>query len=119
MIQRNTLLAVLSSLLLLSSCQQNEKKQAGSDNARLEHFRDEFVKEMFRISPSIALNAGNHDYDTLLIIPTEEQIKEENHAWNVLLDSIKSFDGAGQLIMEQVTTRKSLKQFINILPCKT
>ncbi len=92
MIKNYALLIACVSTLIMSSCSQPKKEIPQTNDTRFERFREEFVNELFRISPSVALNAGNHNYDSLLIVTTDDRIKEENTAMNVLMDSIKTFD---------------------------
>ncbi len=92
MIKQITFISAIVSLIFFSACGTKNKSQTNGDDSRFEQFRDTYVNEMFRINPSMALNAGNHQYDSLLVLVDEVSIADENKAWGVLMDSIKSFD---------------------------
>ena len=84
----------ISALLLafaVCACTNNSKQQSQSDDGRLEAFSKYFVDQMLSINSAYAIEKGNHQYDTLLRIPTTEYYVEANKIWNSLLDSIHSF----------------------------
>lgn len=79
------------SITVFTSC--NSKKVAtNSDDSRFEKFREFYVNELWKISPSSAIYAGFHNYDSLLIAPTTQNRELADKAYEALLDSLKGFD---------------------------
>jgi uncharacterized protein (DUF885 family) len=86
----NLLLLLVIAIAIFSGC--SPKKAAESRDKAFESFRDYYVESLWKISPSSAIYAGYHKYDSLLIIPNEENKKNTIAYYNALMDSIKLFD---------------------------
>ncbi len=77
--------------LLFTSC-SSPKTAGNGDDARFEKFRDYYVNDLWKISPSSAIYAGYHNYDSILIAPTTQNRELADKAYEGLLDSLKGFD---------------------------
>jgi len=78
----------------ISSCGNKTKpatSQASPDSA-FDNFKNYYVEEWFRISPGSALNAGRHDFDNVLQVPTMALIEEQDNKCLALLDSLHKFN---------------------------
>jgi hypothetical protein len=62
-------------LLALPACTSNSTKTtdlaATPADARFDHFKDQFILDLWRQNPDYAASAGFHKYDSLLVIPDE------------------------------------------------
>lgn len=63
-----------------------------SEDAGFEVFKNYYIEEWFRIYPSTALSAGRHDYDSILVVPSEETIAQQVKKCHSLLDSLKNYN---------------------------
>lgn len=87
---KNLLLPLVIIITILNGC--SSKKHENSSDASFEKFREYYVESLWKISPSSAIYAGYHKYDSLLIIPNEENKKNTISYYNALMDSLKQFD---------------------------
>lgn len=87
---KNLLLPLVIIITILNGC--SSKIQENSSDASFEKFREYYVESLWKISPSSAIYAGYHKYDSLLIIPNEENKKNTISYYNALMDSLKKFD---------------------------
>jgi len=83
---RYSLLLIATALLF--SC-GDKKKSTMQD---FKSFEDRFILEFWKQNPGWASYVGFHDYDSLLIAPTEENRLVEVAFCNAYLDSLKLFD---------------------------
>ncbi len=90
-INRIPLIAIVM-ISFFASCSNNSVKKSENEDAHFENFRDYFVESLWRISPSDAIYAGYHKYDSLLAAPTAENRQLALNEYKSLADSIKSFD---------------------------
>ena len=59
-------------ITLLASCGNKTAPKTNEVDAHFERFRDYFVESLWKISPSDAIYAGYHKYDSILIAPSAE-----------------------------------------------
>jgi uncharacterized protein (DUF885 family) len=79
-------------LLLLFSC--NGKDEGTSDavlNSKFEQYKNYFVDELWKVSPEWASSQGFHNYDSILIIPTDESDRIVMRFAQIQLDSLKNY----------------------------
>ncbi len=78
--------------VLLSGCGSKTVVDQSSQDEKFEVFKKYFVEQCFQISPSIALFAGKHDFDSILQILTKGLIEKQTADYLALLDSMGSYD---------------------------
>jgi uncharacterized protein (DUF885 family) len=88
---KKLILPLVVVVVILNGCSSNKKQEASND-ASFEKFREYYVESLWKISPSSAIYAGFHQYDSLLIIPNDENKKNTISYYNALMDSLKQFD---------------------------
>src|SRR4051812_12597155 len=79
-------------ITVLASCENKSNQSNIEQDDRFIKFRDYFIESLWRISPSSAIYAGYHKYDSLLIAPSAENRERIVSEYKALGDSIKSFD---------------------------
>jgi len=88
---KKLILPLVIVVIILNGCSSNKKQEASND-ASFEKFREYYVESLWKISPSSAIYAGYHKYDSLLIIPNDDNKKKTISYYNALMDSLKQFD---------------------------
>ncbi|MCF8464880.1 MAG: DUF885 domain-containing protein [Flavobacteriales bacterium] len=78
---------LIASVLLISCGDKKEEKPLD-----FKSFEDRFIHEFWKHNPGWASYVGYHDYDSLLVAPTEENRLAEVAFCNAYLDSLKIFD---------------------------
>ncbi len=79
-------------LVLLVSCSHPTVTDKSSQDEQFDVFKKYYVEQLFQISPNIAMNAGRHDYDSILQIPSSDLFSGKINEWNKLSDSLKKFE---------------------------
>jgi len=77
-------------LVLLTSC--TTKKTDNSIDKDFDNFKNYYVESLWKISPSSAIYAGFHKYDSLLIAPSQENRSIAVAQYKSLLDSLNAYD---------------------------
>ena len=86
---------ILISISLLASCKTNtEQKATISKNldSAFNSLSNQFIEDLWKIYPGWASGLGNHAYDTVLIIPDDDNRKKELLFCENYLDTISSFN---------------------------
>jgi hypothetical protein len=86
---------ILISISLLESCKTNtEQKATISKNldSAFNSLSNQFIEDLWKIYPGWASGLGNHAYDTVLIIPDDDNRKKELLFCENYLDTISSFN---------------------------
>lgn len=85
--------SVLSLSLLLSSVFSAcfNRNSYPMDNS-FENIKKEFINELWRLNPGWALQAGNHNYDDVLEIPSLETMTQKIKIYSEFADSLKDYD---------------------------
>ena len=82
----------LSVVVLLFSCIKKEETQTTADlNAKFERYKDYFVDELWKTNPEWASSQGFHKYDSVLLIPTDENDRIQTKFAQSQLDSLKKY----------------------------
>jgi len=68
------------------SCQQKESKE------NFDVFKNNFIEALWKVYPEWANSQGYHKYDSILVIPNQQQRDKELAFCKTYLDSLKSFD---------------------------
>ena len=79
-------------IFFISACGTKKVNEESSQDALFEVFKDYFVEECFRISPTTALYAGKHDFDSILLIPSITLFESQTAQFIALQDSLSKFD---------------------------
>ena len=79
-------------ITLFASCGNKTASKTNEEDAHFERFRDYFVESLWKISPSDAIYAGYHKFDSILIAPSAENREFAIKEYKALGDSIKMFD---------------------------
>jgi len=77
-------------LVLLTSC--TSKKTDNSIDKDFDNFKNYYVETLWKISPSSAIYAGFHKYDSLLIAPSQENRSIAVAQYKSLLDSLNAYN---------------------------
>ena len=77
-------------LVLLTSC--TTKKTDYSIDKDFDNFKNYYVESLWKISPSSAIYAGFHKYDSLLIAPSQENRSIAVAQYKSLLDSLNAYN---------------------------
>jgi len=77
-------------LVLLTSC--TTKKTDNSIDKDFDNFKNYYVESLWKISPSSAIYAGFHKYDSLLIAPSQENRSIAVAQYKSLLDSLNAYN---------------------------
>jgi len=77
-------------LVLLTSC--TTKKTDNSIDKDFDNFKNYYVETLWKISPSSAIYAGFHKYDSLLIAPSQENRSIAVAQYKSLLDSLNAYN---------------------------
>ena len=85
-------LLLLCFVAALFSCKNNHEPQQATGDPSFEQFKNHFIEELWRLNPSWASSVGYHKYDSLLQIPTKENMETVMKAYDVLADSLQHFD---------------------------
>ncbi len=78
--------------ILLSACGSKTVVDQSTEDEKFGVFKNYFVEQFFQISPSAALFAGRHDFDSVLQIPSKGLIEKQTADYLALLDSMGSYD---------------------------
>ena len=85
-------LVILISFAFLFSCTNNRKVETGEADAQFSQFKNYFVEELWRLNPGWASAVGYHKYDSILEVPSKENIKAKLKGYDILADSLKKYD---------------------------
>ena len=77
---------------MLFACIKKETAVADTDlNSKFDLYKEAFVNELWKISPEWASSQGFHKYDSILLIPTDENDRIQMKFAESQLDSLKNF----------------------------
>ena len=77
---------------VLFSCNKKEDATLNADlNSKFDLYKEYFVEELWKISPEWAASQGFHNYDSILMIPTDENDRIQMKFAESQLDSLKKF----------------------------
>ena len=77
---------------VLFSCNKKEDPTLNADlNSKFDLYKEYFVEELWKISPEWAASQGFHNYDSILMIPTDENDRIQMKFAESQLDSLKKF----------------------------
>ena len=83
----------LSVFFLLVSCSnKNTEKSSDSHDKLFETYKANFILELWEINPDWATNIGYHEFDDVLLVPNETQLRTELSFALRHLDSLKLFN---------------------------
>jgi hypothetical protein len=87
-------ISLFVAILLFVSCSQNQGGKQVDANASEEFnaFKERFILDFWKQNPVWASYVGFHDYDSLLVAPTEQNRKVEVAFCRSYLDSLKPFE---------------------------
>lgn len=81
---------------ILASCggdkQNSENSSVASRDAQFDHYKENFVEELWKVYPGWASSQGYHKYDSILVIPDDASRAKELAFAKANLDSLKSYD---------------------------
>ena len=82
------IIAVVSVVLLFASCRKVETIRTDKDFVI---YKEQFIKNLWKLNPGWASSQGYHNYDSVLTIPNDAEKKRQLDFSNAQLDSLKSF----------------------------
>ncbi|KAF2337117.1 DUF885 domain-containing protein [Flavobacterium daemonense] len=78
---------------LLFSCNKSSKTAVDKAlNEKFDHYKNNFVDNLWKLYPGWASGVGFHKYDSLLVVPNADQRKKELDFANTQLDSLKNYN---------------------------
>lgn len=78
---------------MLFSCNKSAKTSTDkASNEKFDHYKSNFVDNLWKVYPGWASGVGFHKFDSLLVIPDENARKAELAFANAQLDSLKQYD---------------------------
>jgi uncharacterized protein (DUF885 family) len=77
------------SVTLFASCIGPDKKAA--DVSGFEAYRDRFVEQYFSLMPGAAISAGNHKYDSIMVVPDKAYEEKVLAFCKAHLDTLNSY----------------------------
>lgn len=79
-------------IFLLVSCNKNAKTAEDQDsNKKFDGYKDNFVSTLWKTYPDWASSVGFHKYDSILLVPNNEERQKQLDFANAQLDSLKSY----------------------------
>lgn len=103
----------LSVALILFSCDKKESTATDADlNLKFDQYKDAFVQELWKMSPEWASSQGFHNYDSILLIPTDENDRIQMKFAESQLDSLKKYP-LSQLSDNNKTDVQMLENLMN------
>jgi len=88
-------LLYISSIILLAACSNNEEKvkeiQPISQDEEFKQFKSHFLEELWKVSPGWASYMGLHEYDSIVIIPNEDNRNKMIESYEALKTKLSEF----------------------------
>ncbi|MBL0288203.1 MAG: DUF885 domain-containing protein [Bacteroidetes bacterium] len=78
--------------LLVSCSNKNTEKSSDSHDKLFETYKANFILELWEINPDWATNIGYHEFDDVLLVPNETQLRTELSFALRHLDSLKLYN---------------------------
>lgn len=79
-------------LVFLSSCNNSTKSTSVVDeNPKFEKYKNHFVTSLWKLNPDWAANQGYHKWDSILIVPNSEALKNQIDFANANIDSLQNY----------------------------
>jgi len=82
--------------IALASCggdkQHDDAKHTQNQDAQFDHYKENFVEELWKVYPGWASSQGYHKYDSVLVVPDEASRQKEMAFAKANLDSLKTYD---------------------------
>lgn len=83
--------------ILFASCSDSNKETNKTEtvvdnNPMFDNYKNNFIEELWRIYPAWASSQGFHKYDSVLVVPDDNQRKKELAFVKANLDSLKTYD---------------------------
>lgn len=85
-------IASIALALLLFSCNKNDKTSDKNEDKNFDAYKEYFVSNLWKQNPDWASSQGFHKYDSILIIPTAANRKQQLDIAKVQLDSLQQYD---------------------------
>jgi len=87
-------LIILFFLVVFVACNSEKKQEVEHQNQDLvfDAFKERFILHLWELYPGWASSQGYHKYDSILVIPNQEQRNKELAFCKSNLDSLKAFD---------------------------
>ena len=82
---------LLLALVLLSSCNPKKKESIAGTDQQFDSYKDQFVEALWKNNPEWASAAGYHKYDSVLLVPNEQNRKQNMQFAKAHLDSLKQY----------------------------
>lgn len=89
---KNVLLSGIAALLIFNSCNKKTVTDASSQDEQFDIFKKGYVEELLKLSPSRAMAAGRHDYDSVLIVPSAALYQSWLATYTAYTDSLKKYE---------------------------
>lgn len=88
---------VFSIVAVFSACTDKTNKTEGASAAsnkdvQFDHFKENFVEQLWKIYPGWASSQGYHKYDSILVVPDDASRQKEIAFAKANLDSLKTYD---------------------------
>lgn len=89
-------LIICAGLAFLASChsetQRDDATAPPTQDSRFDSYKERFVERLWELYPGWASSQGYHAYDSMLVVPGQEQRNRELAFCDANLDSLQAFD---------------------------
>jgi uncharacterized protein (DUF885 family) len=85
---------LITSFFFLVACSGDKKESqvAETQDQRFDNYKQNFMEALWKLHPGWASSVGYHNYDSILVVPNEEQRSKELAFYKSQTDSLKTFD---------------------------
>jgi hypothetical protein len=109
---KKVILLIFVSLLISCSGDKKENKVASNQNLQFDSYKEQFIEQLWKLYPGWASGVGYHNYDSVLIIPNEEQRTKELAFFKSNLDSLKNYS-IQNLSDQNITDHHLIQDYLN------
>ena len=88
---KKTILSISVAIMLCSCIKKAETANDADLNAKFDQYKEYFVNELWKTNPEWASSQGFHKYDSVLLIPTDENDRIQMKFAQSQLDSLKKY----------------------------
>lgn len=88
---KKTILSISVAIMLCSCIKKEETANDADLNAKFDQYKEYFVNELWKTNPEWASSQGFHKYDSVLLIPTDENDRIQMKFAQSQLDSLKKY----------------------------
>ena len=88
---KKTILSISVAMMLCSCIKKAETANGAALNSKFDQYKEYFVNQLWKTNPEWASSQGFHKYDSVLLIPTDENDRIQMKFAQSQLDSLKKY----------------------------